>query len=323
MTFFCAGVGLLFAGCVNGLLRTRVAWVRVAATAGIAFTAVTAVAAVTDEYSAAAECGLLLSIGLVACVAAGSERVASTFTWIASWVRVPAVRWSAVAVLGTGTAVGSVIYYEEKEASLVDDQMAELEILTAKPAVFSPTAQAYTDLGNSLPIQEASAPRDEGTLRVLEEAIAKVPSVKESAIRRQPATDRSNCHGWVFTDGRYWLTGSDVDKILAENGYVAVTVPKPGDLAIFRNGEEVVHSAVVRYVTEGYPTLVESKWGSAGVFLHPPEKSIYGSNFTYYRSPRTGHLLAGLGTSPNSNASMHSQMSPIMPDPDNPDEFTE
>jgi hypothetical protein len=32
-----------------------------------------------------------------------------------------------------------------------------------------------------------------------------------------------------------------------------------------------------------------------GVFLHPADKCIYGNDYTFYRSPRSGHLLAGLG----------------------------
>jgi hypothetical protein len=51
----------------------------------------------------------------------------------------------------------------------------------------------------------------------------------------------------------------------------------------------------VRYVTEGQPILVEGKWGALGVLLHPVEKSMYGSEYTFYRSGRAGHLLVGVG----------------------------
>jgi hypothetical protein len=119
---------------------------------------------------------------------------------------------------------------------------------------------------------------------------------KDGVIRREPAADQSNCHGWVFTGGRYWVGGEAVAQILADNGYVVVTDPRPGDLAVYRDKADAVgHTAVVRYVADGMPPIVESKWAWMGVFLHPVDKSAYGTNVTYYRSPRDGHLLAGLG----------------------------
>jgi len=43
-----------------------------------------------------------------------------------------------------------------------------------------------------------------------------------------------------------------------------------------------------------------------GVFLHPADKCFYGTDYTFYRSVRTGHLLVGVGGSPapNPNAGM-------------------
>ena len=63
---------------------------------------------------------------------------------------------------------------------------------------------------------------------------------------------------------------------------------------IYRNDAGVTHTAVVRYVTPGMPVLVEGKWAWMGVFLHPVDRSCYGTNFAYYRSGRPGHVLAGL-----------------------------
>ena len=31
-----------------------------------------------------------------------------------------------------------------------------------------------------------------------------------------------NCHGWLFTGGRYWVAGDQVEDILADNGYAQV-----------------------------------------------------------------------------------------------------
>ena len=131
------------------------------------------------------------------------------------------------------------------------------------------------------------------------------------------SSETSPYHGWVFTGGRFWVSGTEVDRILTENLYQPVTTPRPGDIVVYRMGTSVAHTGIVRYVTESLPVLVEGKWGCTGVYLHPVDKSIYGTSFTYYRSPRTGHLLAGIESS-EGPASPH-----IIPDPANPDEFTE
>ena len=74
----------------------------------------------------------------------------------------------------------------------------------------------------------------------------------------------------------------------------AVTKFRPGDLVVYRTADTglVAHAAVVRYATDGMPTLVEGKWGWMGVFLHPIDRSPYGTNYACYRSPRATHQLA-------------------------------
>jgi hypothetical protein len=59
-------------------------------------------------------------------------------------------------------------------------------------------------------------------------------------------------------------------------------------------------------VAEGQPVLVESKWGNLGVFLHPADKTPYGTEFTFYRSARSGHLLVGVG------GPTHTETNPII-----------
>jgi hypothetical protein len=107
----------------------------------------------------------------------------------------------------------------------------------------------------------------------------------------------SNCHGWVFTAGRYLLDGEAVDLILQDNGYQRVAAPRPGDLAVYRAGPgaAVAHTGVVR-VARTDLLLVESKWSELGVYLHRPQDyhPRLGLACEYYRSPRRGHLLRGL-----------------------------
>lgn len=105
-----------------------------------------------------------------------------------------------------------------------------------------------------------------------------------------------NCHGWVFTDGRFWVHGEDVATILKDNGYYPVgNSPMPGDLAVYHDDAgKITHTGIVRIVTSGL-ILVESKWGKLGRFIHP--HNVHGylrDECTFYRSARHGHVLQGI-----------------------------
>ena len=104
------------------------------------------------------------------------------------------------------------------------------------------------------------------------------------------------CHDWVFTGGRYTLTG-DPQAILEDNGYAEVQLPRAGDLAVYRDQSSgtLMHTGVVRSVGEGGAVLVESKWAWMGRYLHPAGVYCYpGAVCTFYHSARSGHLLRGL-----------------------------
>lgn len=118
----------------------------------------------------------------------------------------------------------------------------------------------------------------------------------QHAIRMSNGWHPCNCHGWVFTGGAFWLTSDQVSTILEDNRYEPTFAPKSGDLAVYRDSEgDVVHTGIVRYVARDGLTLVESKWGRLGRFIHPADVHCYeGTVLTIYRSPRRGHLLLGL-----------------------------
>ncbi|MCI0681624.1 MAG: hypothetical protein L0Y71_05940 [Gemmataceae bacterium] len=103
-----------------------------------------------------------------------------------------------------------------------------------------------------------------------------------------------NCHGWVFTGGRFWIGGKQVDGILEDNGYYPVDCPEAGDIIVYRNSRhEVLHTGLVR-VADDLGILIESKWGARGRYVHTPENQGYSLEYTYYRSARPGHILAGV-----------------------------
>jgi hypothetical protein len=106
----------------------------------------------------------------------------------------------------------------------------------------------------------------------------------------------NNCHGFVFTAGRFWIGGSQVDLILDDNGYQPVSAPSAGDLAIYRDKVgAVMHSGIVRGLASDGVILVESKFGQASRFVHCHDRHPYPDcECTFYRSARSGHLLRGV-----------------------------
>jgi hypothetical protein len=58
----------------------------------------------------------------------------------------------------------------------------------------------------------------------------------------------SDCHGVTFTNGEYWINNDQVDKTLSGGGFEKTTTPKPGDVAVYREAGDIVHSVTVTRV---------------------------------------------------------------------------
>jgi len=295
----CAGFGLFLAGGVNLLLLRRGVWLRLLATivaVGVALGAAWSL----DQPGAVAGAARLLGLGLIPFLALGSGRLVRGLTVLVTAASRPTVRFGLLTTAGLGTAIGSLVVYEIEDEEALSAPTSELELLEAntgrvKQAVPSSRAAAYTDQGTRIMLEEPRSLRDRSALDETENLVLQRTHQDERLIRRGPAGDQSNCHGWVFAGGRFHIAAGRVELILRENGYREIHDPQPGDLVVFRNNGEIVHSAIVRYVADGQPLLVESKWGSLGVYVHPVEESPYGTNYTIQRSARNGHLLVGLG----------------------------
>lgn len=118
-----------------------------------------------------------------------------------------------------------------------------------------------------------------------------------AAVRPGSENDLTNCHGWVFTEGKHLLWGKSVDRILKDNGYRPCSSPQDGDLIVYRNLDGAIsHTGVVTTGLLG--TLIESKWGLGGRFVHTPDEQPYGKRYSFYRSDRQGHALAILPARP-------------------------
>ena len=145
-----------------------------------------------------------------------------------------------------------------------------------------------TDAGRYLPV---SAPERSATAEEVD--YLKHHSHSNNVICTDAPGSDYNCHGWVFTGGKYWVSGIQVNEILNDNGYRPVTDPRPGDIIVYLVDGEVVHTGIVRLATTT-GVFVESKWGMKGRFLHVAENQEYSQVFNYYRSDRSGHMLQGL-----------------------------
>jgi len=295
----CAGFGLLLAGGVNLLLIYRGLLLRAVATlVALGVAVMAAAAAAIGQADVTTVTVRLLAIGLIPFLILGSRRIISGVSVAVVSVHRPVIRFSLLAFVGVATMVGSIVAYERADEVGNDDSRSELELLRGRLATTpSKRGLATTDLGTKIILQESVGVNEEGgpDLTGAEERILRKTHLDEDVIRRGAADDRSNCHGWVFTGGRFLLSADDVELILKENGYQECPVPRPGDLVVYRQAGAIMHTAIVRYVTEGQPVLVEGKWGELGVFLHAVDKSVYGTKYAFYRSARIGHLLAGAG----------------------------
>ncbi|QDU22785.1 MFS transporter [Urbifossiella limnaea] len=290
VTVFAAGLGMLLGGAANLVFGRFGITARVAAAAGTC---------VVTGVGAWVVAGTDSSGWLAAGAAATGMVIAGVGPTLAFVIaRRPGTRWGALAGTGFLVAVGSVACFEYHYEAAADRALESLSALTEKPATRPIATRVATDRGTVVQVLEATDPRARAEMAAIEDRFLDSDSVRNRVIRRQPADDRSNCHGWVFTGGRYWVSGVEVDQILDDNGYAQVTVPQPGDLVVYRTAGVVTHTGVVRYVTSGMPVLVEGKWGTTGVYLHEVGASVYGAEFDYYRADRATHVLAGLDTTP-------------------------
>jgi len=189
------------------------------------------------------------------------------------------------------------------EAEL-QEHLAESDALMAsisREVDFHPTPilTVQTDRGNPIELWTPTAESVEDLTTFSEQDYLRRMRLESSLIHTGPADGDYNCHGWVFTGGRYWLRGQAVETILQDNGYQPVSKPMIGDLCIYRSPQgEISHSAIVRGLGDKGLVLLESKWGKLGRYIHLAHEghAYTGHVPTFYRSTRTGHLLRGLPT---------------------------
>jgi hypothetical protein len=294
IVFIACGLGLVVIGAAHSLMPWRPRVVRW-------LTSLTALA-VALAVAGVASFTALSVVALIIAAAFGAVRVVRSplairlATATTAIVKSPAFGWCFIGIAGVAlTALGALGIDQNFDVAELQDVSHVQDMVTMPAFGPEPAAFAQSDCGSAIALMAAADERDPDQLRTVELQILEGQHWNDCVIRRRPATDNCNCHGWVFTGGRYWVRPDEVEAILSENGYEPVTTPRPGDLTVYRNsGEEICHTAIVRAIMDDGVPMVEGKWGWMGVFLHRVGDSCYGKNFTYYHSERAGHLLAGL-----------------------------
>jgi len=201
-------------------------------------------------------------------------------------------------LLGFATLLGWDRWQDSRVNDLSD---TEIEAAGDKPPPMKPLdTPALTDRGNPVLLRVLIDPNQADFSAEAEKKFITNTGLLLRTIRTAPPSMESNCHGWVFTAGRHWILGEDVQRILDDNGYEVVTAPRVGDLIVYRDAvsQKALHTGVVSTVTPDGKVLVESKWGKMGCYLHLPEDQSYSMSWQFYRSPRKGHLLKNLPAQP-------------------------
>jgi hypothetical protein len=175
------------------------------------------------------------------------------------------------------------------ESRLLENTVSDMPA----PSISSDGKFALTDRGRKVPLEQFMT-SDE--LLAESEAERRIPAdFKTKVILDDAEPSPSNCHGWVFTEGRYLIRGRHVDTILNDNGYQIVAEAQVGDIIIYRDAAgEPIHTGIVKATGDNGFVLIESKWGALDIYLHLPQDQVYSQGYAYYRSPRNGHLLKNL-----------------------------
>ena len=288
---FSVALGFIVAGTGNALFGPRARWTRAAiAAVGLGVSVVSVLALIPDYaviIASSGAGGLLLSLA----ARSGVTRRAAAGAW--DKLCRPRLVWGLAALGGFALLGGEMLRFDLAERADLDEQESRFKTQTeVNPFVMLESRVGMTDRGNAIHLLTAGEAKSALELFEHEQSTLQSAQIQDYVIRRGPADDTSNCHGWVFAGGKFAILGHEVETILADNDYELVSEPYPGDLCVYRNGSNAVaHTALVRSVFDDGTILVEGKWGRYGVFLHPVERSVYGDNFGYYRTDRPIHIL--------------------------------
>jgi hypothetical protein len=170
----------------------------------------------------------------------------------------------------------------DDDGVIIFDPVGEIEIFPHEPT------------GRSAMVQHGYIYADDGT-RI------EATSTRDVA---DPGFD-TNCHGFSFAEGRFWIEPDQVQKLLKGDGYENVFEPRAGDIVVyyeskyssetFTRRSEAAHSAVVVNVRRGGGlfsqrdrTLSVEVEAIGGVTTEPKRTSVESgwdghSSYAFYR----------------------------------------
>ncbi len=291
---FSVALGFIVAGAGNALFGPRARWLRCAMAAlGLAVSLIS-VHVLIPEYLA--PLALVGTSALAMSVAARTGLAHRLATAARDRLRNPRLGWGLAALTGFGLLGYELVRFDLAESAASEEQERLLQQqVEISPYVIDETRLAKTDRGGAIHLLTTGEIMSVEALTATEQSTLDSTQLNQYLIRRGPADDTSNCHGWVFTGGKFAVRGSEVETILNENDYEPVAAARAGDLCVYRSvADTVAHTALVRSVLDDGTILVEGKWGRYGVFLHPVDRSVYGANFGFYRTARSDHVLNSL-----------------------------
>jgi len=243
---------------------------------------------------------LLVAVAAVACLLKGGAGIAAAcgslamlllIAWPVSFETArremsrllnPKIIWAVV----LGASMIASRYLAAHVLSVLDRQPAPQAVDLEDVPVRA--THAFTDTGRAISLFHFKV---YSTSEEVERFMRSTEKERSQIIRLMEANPASNCHGWIFTGGRYGIRDSEVWSIVADNGYAEVTEPLEGDLVVYMTGDQIRHSGLVRMAGKHAPVLIESKWGPFGVYLHAVEQQPFAGTCKFYRSPRHDHLL--------------------------------
>jgi hypothetical protein len=287
---FSAALGFIVAGTGNALFGPRTQWIRLLmASAGLAVSVGAGFALIPESVDAIALSGVGLLFLLILAQSGMFQRF---LTSVGHRLQKPRLAWGLVALAGFGVLGFEFSRFDVAEVADLNAHEAWLKLQEVTPYTADDSRAAKTDRGSIIHLLTTAEAKTVDLLFATETQTLQSTRLDDYVIRRGPPDDNSNCHGWVFTGGKYAIRGHEVDTILVENEYQPSTIPRAGDLCVYRNESNLIlHTALVRSVFDDGTILVESKWGHLGVFLHSVQHSVYGMHFNFYHSVRSTHLL--------------------------------
>ncbi|MFO0880452.1 MAG: hypothetical protein U0840_24165 [Gemmataceae bacterium] len=213
---------------------------------------------------------------------------------LARLLSLPRVQSLILLVGGLGLLGWQVVAINRTLQHELNDTDRHMEALLGMPNLAQDREHVLlTDAGTELPLWNATDISNEESDAELAMEYLRYRQFEARVIQTGKADSSYNCHGWVFTGGRAWVKGNSVDRILQDNGYREVSQPAPGDIAVYRSEHrDVMHTSLVRGVSEDGTLLLESKWGKLGRYVHTADCHAYSMfNCTFYTCERPNHQM--------------------------------